>query len=185
MGPPGDINLCVLVSGQHCFEPVDLLRREQVRAGGQRDHRISLGVRVSPAGSAVDAAPLLLRRERRRRDASPVPRRAVLRLRLDCARRRRPRDIFDSLTKRARLRCQPGLEDLLRAALYDIQQSGGVGLVTDRGEVDDDGDVLAAKQRLPPDMLVDTGDTHIVKPVGIIQQKLLADCEEGGVDDLP
>ena len=45
---------------------------------------------------------------------------------------------------------QPRLEHLLRAALDHVQQPGRSGAVADRGEVDDDGDVLVAAAGVPP-----------------------------------
>ena len=50
---------------------------------------------------------------------------------------------------------EPRLERLLGAALDHVQQPGRAGAVTDRGEVDDHGDVLVAAAGVPPHVLVD------------------------------
>jgi hypothetical protein len=50
---------------------------------------------------------------------------------------------------------EPGLEDLLGAALDHVEQAGWASAVPDRGEVDDDGDVLVATPGVAPHVLVD------------------------------
>lgn len=58
-------------------------------------------------------------------------------------------------------------------------------VVTDRGQIDDDGDALAAKRRVPPDVLVDTEHSHTVEPCWVSEQQLLAGGQDGGVDGVP
>ena len=56
---------------------------------------------------------------------------------------------------------QPLLERLFRAARNHVEQPSRAGTVTDRGEVDDHGDVLVAAPGVPPHVLIhpDGGDT--------------------------
>lgn len=49
---------------------------------------------------------------------------------------------------------QPLLEGFLGASLDDVEEAGGAGLVADRGQVDDDGDVLVAAAGVAPYMFV-------------------------------
>ena len=65
------------------------------------------------------------------------------------------RDDLHPVAPRLRPLGQPGLERLLRAALDHVQQPRRAGPVTDRGEVDDHGDVLVAAPGVPPHVLVD------------------------------
>src|SRR5690606_23908815 len=46
--------------------------------------------------------------------------------------------------------CEPGLEDLLGAALDHVQQPGWAGALTDPGQVDDHGDVLVTAAGVAP-----------------------------------
>src|SRR5699024_4863129 len=73
-----------------------------------------------------------------------------------------------------------------------VQEPGGAGAVADRGQVDDDGDVLAAPAGVGPHVLVHADDADPVEAGGIVDQQLLAggqnrivgsvpgDCEPGG-----
>ena len=69
--------------------------------------------------------------------------------------------------------------------MTDEKTPGGAGLVADRGEIDDDSDVLAAKRCMPPHMLVHSQDADAIEPVGVIDQQLLAGGEDRGVDGVP
>ena len=49
---------------------------------------------------------------------------------------------------------EPPLECLFGTALDHVEQPGGAGVVADRGEVDDHGDVLVTAAGVPPDVLI-------------------------------
>ena len=58
-------------------------------------------------------------------------------------------------------------------------------MVTDRGQVDDHGDVLVAAVGVPPDVLVDANDSDTVEPVRVVDQGSLAFGEDGVVGGVP
>ena len=65
---------------------------------------------------------------------------------------------------------EPGLEYALGAPLDHVQQPRGARLLTHRGEVDDDGDVLVPGPRVAPDVLVDAEHPNPVEPAGVIDE---------------
>ena len=60
------------------------------------------------------------------------------------------------------------------AALDHVQQPGRAGPVPDAGQIVDDSDVLVAATGVPPDVLIDPDDTHVVEPAGVVDQHLSA-----------
>ena len=80
---------------------------------------------------------------------------------------------------------QPGLERLLGPALDHVQKPGRAGLIADRREVDDDGDVLVALAGVPPDVLIDADHLHPVKACGVADQDPSALGEDGVVGGVP
>jgi hypothetical protein len=50
---------------------------------------------------------------------------------------------------------EPLFERLFGTAFDHVDQPGGAGVVADRGEVDDHGDVLVTAAGVPPDVLID------------------------------
>src|SRR5699024_7239334 len=57
--------------------------------------------------------------------------------------------------------------------------------LADRGEVDDDGDVLVTTPGVPPYMLVDTNDADPVETGRVVDQQPLTFGEDGGVRGVP
>jgi len=56
---------------------------------------------------------------------------------------------------------------------------------TDRGQVDDHGDVLVAVTGVAPHVLIDTEHLHAVEPAGILDQDPLALGQDGVVGGVP
>jgi len=71
------------------------------------------------------------------------------------------------------------------AALDHVEEAGRAGVVPDRSEVDDHGDVLVASPGVPPDVLVDADHLDAVEPLGVIDQGALALGEDGVVGGVP
>jgi hypothetical protein len=65
------------------------------------------------------------------------------------------RDDLDTVTPGWVAFGEPPLEGLFGTALDHVDQPGGAGVVADRGEVDDHGDVLVTAAGVPPDVLID------------------------------
>jgi len=80
---------------------------------------------------------------------------------------------------------EPGLEGLLRATLDHVQQPGGAGLVADRGQVDDHGDVPVAAPGVPPDVLIDADDPHAVEAGRVVDENTSAFSKHGVVGGVP
>ena len=80
---------------------------------------------------------------------------------------------------------QPGLERGLRPAFDHVEQPRWARAVTDRGEVDDHGDVLVAAPGVAPDVLIDAEDLHAVEPGRIVDQGSLALGQHGVVGGVP
>ena len=80
---------------------------------------------------------------------------------------------------------QPGPEGLLRPALDHVQQAGRAGAVMDRGEVNDDGDVLVPAAGVPPYMLINANDPHPVETVPVIDQHAPAFGQDSLVRGIP
>ena len=73
----------------------------------------------------------------------------------------------------------------MERALDHVEQPGWAGVVTDRGQVDDHGDVLVAAPGVPPDVLIDADDGDAVEPVWVVDQSSLAFGEDGVVGGVP
>ncbi len=80
---------------------------------------------------------------------------------------------------------QPALERLFGTALDHVEQPGRAGVVADRGQVDDHGDVLVAAAGVPPDVLVDADDSDAVEAVRVVDQHPLPFGEDGVVGGVP
>ena len=80
---------------------------------------------------------------------------------------------------------EPSLECLFGTALDHVEQPGWAGVVTDRGEVDDHGDVLVTAAGVPPDVLIDAYHGDAVEPVRVVDQGALAFGEDGVVRGVP
>ena len=65
---------------------------------------------------------------------------------------------------------EPPLEGLFGTALDHVEQPGWAGVVADRGEVDDHGDVLVAAAGVAPDVLIDAYHGDAVEPVRVVDQ---------------
>ena len=83
-------------------------------------------------------------------------------------------DDLDAIAPGFRTVRESPLECLLRAALDHVQQPGGTGAGVRAGQIDDDGDVLVATTRMPPNMLIYPDDVHAVEPGGVVDQDTLA-----------
>jgi hypothetical protein len=66
-----------------------------------------------------------------------------------------------------------------------VEQPGWAGAVTDRGQVDDHGDVLVAAPGVPPDVLIDADDGDAVEAVRVVDQGTLAFGEDSVVRSVP
>ena len=80
---------------------------------------------------------------------------------------------------------QPGLEDLLGAALHHVQQPRRARPGTHGRQVDDDGDEPRSVASVPPAMLVDPDHLDAVEPVRIVDQDPAALVQHGGVGGAP
>src|SRR5699024_9579320 len=80
---------------------------------------------------------------------------------------------------------QPLFEHLLRTASHHVEQTCRSCALADRGEVDDDGDVLVTTPGVPPYMLVDTNDADPVETGRVVDQQPLTFSEDGGVRGVP
>jgi len=80
------------------------------------------------------------------------------------------RDDLDPVTPGLRAGGEPLLERLLRAALDHVQQPGRPSTGPDRGEVDDDGDVLVAAAGVPPHVLIDPDHGDGLEPGGVVDE---------------
>ena len=92
---------------------------------------------------------------------------------------------LDSLAEALGLAVEPGLEDLLRAALDHRQQPGRASLVADRGQVDDHSHALLAGTGVTLYMLVDSDDCHVVETAGLVDEQPLALGEDSVVSSVP
>ena len=95
------------------------------------------------------------------------------------------RDHLHRVTPRLGPVGEPGLERGLGAALEHIQQPCRAGPVADRGEINDDGDVLVALPRVPPDVLVDPDDRDPVEPCRVADQDPRALGQNGLIRGIP
>ena len=77
------------------------------------------------------------------------------------------------------------LECLFGTALDHVEQPGWAGVVADRGEVDDHGDVLVAAPGVPPDVLIHADHGDAVEAVRVVDQGALAFGEDGVVGGVP
>ena len=77
---------------------------------------------------------------------------------------------LDTVAEVLRLPGQPEFEHRLRPSLDHVQQSRRVCFIADRGEVDDPSDVLVATPGVPPYMLIDADDAHVVEPGSIVDE---------------
>lgn len=84
------------------------------------------------------------------------------------------REFIDRVTEGVVAVGEPGLERRLRPALHHVQQPCWASAIADRGEVDDDGDVLVATPGVAPDVLIDANDLHALTPRGVVDQQPLA-----------
>src|SRR5699024_4044609 len=78
---------------------------------------------------------------------------------------------------------QPLLEHLLRPSGHHVEQTCWACCLADRGEVDDDGDVLVATPSVPPYVLVDTDDADPVEMRRVVDQQPVTFSEDGGWRD--
>jgi hypothetical protein len=80
---------------------------------------------------------------------------------------------------------EPLLERLFRAALDHVQQPGWSTATTDRGEVDDDGDVGVAATGVPSDVLIDPDHPDPVEPGGVLDEHTAPLRQHRGVGGVP
>jgi hypothetical protein len=92
---------------------------------------------------------------------------------------------LDTVAEVLRLSGQPGFEHGLRSSLDHVQQSRRACLIADRGEVDDHGDVLVATSGVPPYMLIDADDAHVVEPGRIVDEDPLPFGKDRVVSGVP
>lgn len=71
------------------------------------------------------------------------------------------------------------------AALDHVQQPCWAGAVMDRGEVDDNRDVLVATSRLSPDVLIHADDPDSVEAVLVVDEDPLAFGQDGVIGGVP
>ena len=95
------------------------------------------------------------------------------------------RDDVDALTPVLRTGFQPLLEHLLRTSGHHVEQTCWACCLADRGEVDDDGDVLVATPSVPPYVLVDTNDADPVETRRVVDQQPVTFSEDCGVRGVP
>ena len=95
------------------------------------------------------------------------------------------RDDLDLVPPRRVAFGQPLLERLFGTAFDHVEQPGWAGVVADRGEVDDHGDVLVAAPGVPPDVLIHPDDGDAVEAVRVVDQRALAFGEDGVVGGVP
>lgn len=98
------------------------------------------------------------------------------------------RDHLDLLTPGLRTCSEPGLERLLGAALDHVEQPGWAGAITDRGQVNDHGDVFVAVAGVAPHVLIDTDHANTIEPGWVINQHTSAlsqNCVVSGVSGHP
>jgi len=156
--PPGGLDLDVVLVGEQCGEAFALPVGEQVGAGVQgppgpvprvaREPAVAVELELDPAPAAVQSIPS---------EADDVERvhhghRLGERFAGGGLEPGEPvhRNDLDGVAPRLWPVGEPGLERGLGPSFDHVQQAGGAGAVADRGEVDDDGDVLAALAGVPP-----------------------------------
>jgi len=69
--------------------------------------------------------------------------------------------------------------------LDHVQQAGRACLVPDRGQVDDDGQVLVAAPGVPPHVLIHADDLHPIEAVRILDQDPASFGQDGVVRGVP
>ncbi|PFG37181.1 hypothetical protein ATL41_1932 [Flavimobilis soli] len=80
---------------------------------------------------------------------------------------------------------EPRLERLLGAPLDHVEQPWRTGAVADRGQVDDDRDVLVAAAGVAPNMLVDADHLDALETVRVLDEDPPALGEHGGIGRVP
>src|SRR5699024_226683 len=95
------------------------------------------------------------------------------------------RDDVDAITPFFRSVFQPLLEHLLRPSGHHVEQTCWACCLADRGEVDDDGDVLVATPSVPPYVLGDTDDADPVETRRVIDQQPVTLSEHCGARGVP
>ena len=63
---------------------------------------------------------------------------------------------------------QPGFEDLVGAAWYHVQESGGAAALLDGRQVQDDGDVFDSVGGIAPYVFIHADETHAFKPGRVV-----------------
>jgi len=172
---PGRLDLDVLVAGEQVVQSLYLLGHEQVSTGVQGPpravERIVLAAAV-PMGVLLDSPAALVEGVAGQADDVEGVHHRHGRGQLLGGGGLEPgepvhRHDLDPRAPGLRTRGKPLLERLFRAALNHVQQPGWSTATTDRGEVDDDGDVLVAATGVPPDMLIDPDHPDPVEPGGV------------------
>jgi hypothetical protein len=92
---------------------------------------------------------------------------------------------FHSIAPGSRALGEPGLERSFGAAFNHVEQPGRAGLVLDRGQVDDHGDVLVAAACVAPHVFIDPDHPHPVEPVRILDQDALAFAQHRVIGGIP
>jgi hypothetical protein len=69
--------------------------------------------------------------------------------------------------------------------LDHVQQPGRARAVTDRCQIDDDGDVLVPAAGVAPNMLINTNDLHPIEAVRVIDQHTPTLGQNGVVRGIP
>ena len=190
---PGRFDLDVLVSGEHGLQPGDLLVGEQVSAGVQHSpdavERVSGSAPMAEGGLLDALAALIDLLASQRDDVERVHHRGRLGQFLGgcglVAGEAVHHNDLDPVPERGGLALEPGREHFLRPARDHVQQPGGAGAVTDRGQVDDDGDVLAAPAGVGPHVLVHADDADAIETSGVVDQQLLAGGQDRIVGGVP
>ena len=80
------------------------------------------------------------------------------------------RDDLNILAPRIGLGGQPGFEDLLGAARYHVQESGGATAIVDGRQVQDDGDEFVAVGGVAPHVFIHADDAHAFEPGRVVDQ---------------
>lgn len=92
---------------------------------------------------------------------------------------------FDSGAERVTAVGQPGFEHVLGTTGDHVQQAGGPGPFTDRGQINDHRDEVVPTPGVSPHVLVDSDDFDPVEAVGIIDEAGEAFHQDGGVGGTP
>jgi len=95
------------------------------------------------------------------------------------------RDDLEPVAPGLRTLSEPLLERLLGAAFEHVQQPGRPCAGTDRGQVDDHGDVLVPAAGVAPDVLVDPDRGDAVEPARVVDQDPLALGQDRVVGGVP